>query len=177
MSTVSFRNDGLVPRVAIALLACLALATAQPAMAERLRIIELDDGSRIAGEILAFESGVYTIQSDTLGRLHIPDENIRAILSDRPEPILPGESLTPMQGPSTAAQYAELQSHILNDPNLLTIVMSLQSDPQILSILNDTTVMDAIAAGNLDALQSHPKIRALEDHQTIQQLLQLMGRR
>lgn len=153
------------------------MAMVQPTIADSLRIIELNDGSRIAGEILAFESGVYTIQSDTLGRLHIPDESIRAIRSDRPKAPPTVRSLVAVPSPLYGAQFAEIQSRMVNDPNLLTIVMSLQNDPQLLSILNDPVLMSAIAAGDLESLQSSPKILELEDHQTIQQLLQLMGTR
>lgn len=149
----------------------------QPTIADSLRIIELNDGSQIAGEILSFESGVYTIQSGTLGRLHIPDESIRAIRSDRPKAALAGGALVPVPSPSTGAQFAEIQSRILSDPNLLTIVMSLQNDPQLLSIFNDPVLMRAIAAGDLESLQSSPKILELKGHQTIQQLFQLMGTR
>ncbi len=168
---------GVVPRAGFAALACLGLAMAQPTMADRLRIIELDDGSRVAGEILSFESGVYTIESDTLGRLRIPDERIRAIRSELPQRY-PGNgtSLT-VPGPSMGNQFAELQSLILSDPNILTIVMSLQNDPQLLSILNDPVTMRAITTGDLESLKSDPKILELEGHQTIQQLLQLMDAR
>jgi len=171
---LSFSIYCIAHRVGFAALACISLAMVQPANADSLRIIELNDGSRIAGEILAFESGVYTIQSDTLGQLHIPDESIRAI---RSEAAPAGGMLVAVPRPSTGAQFAEIQSRILNDPNLLTIVMSLQNDPQLLSILNDPVVMRAIAAGDLESLQTNPKIRELEGHQTIQQLLHLTGTR
>ena len=149
----------------------------QPAIADSLRIIELHDGSRITGEVLSFESGVYTIRSDTLGRLHIPDESIRAIRSDHPNAAPAASALVPLPSPSTGTQLADIQSRILADPNILTIVMSLQNDPQLLSILNDPVVMRAIAAGDLGSLQSNPKILELEGHQTIQQLFRLMGTR
>lgn len=174
---MSLSIDRIVHRVGLAALACIGLAMAQPTTADSLRIIELNDGSRIAGEILSFEAGVYTIQSDTLGRLDIPDENIRAIRSDRLKAVPAGESLAPLPSPLSGAQFTELQSHILSDPNILTVVMSLQNDPQLLSILNDPVIMRAIAAGDLESLQSSPKILELEGHQTIQQLFQLIGTR
>ncbi|MGB5452427.1 MAG: hypothetical protein WBM71_00945 [Sedimenticolaceae bacterium] len=172
---MSFSIDCITHRVGFAALAYISLAMVQPAIADSLRIIELNDGSRIAGEILAYESGVYTIQSDTLGQLHIPDESIRAIRSDRSKPAPAGGALVAVPRASTGTQFAEIQSRILNDPNLLAIVMSLQNDPQLLSILNDPVLMRAIAAGDLESLLSSPKILELEDHQTIQQLLQRMG--
>jgi hypothetical protein len=176
-STVSFSMDGVISRAAFAALACLGLAMVQPTMADGLRIIELDDGSRIAGEILSFESGVYTIESGTLGRLRIPDERIRAIRSDLPQRYPGNETSITVPGPSMGNQFAELQSLILSDPNILTIVMSLQNDPQLLSIINDPVTMRAITAGDLESLRNNPKILELEGHQTIQQLLQLMRAR
>ena len=166
--------DCIIHRVGFAALAYIGLAMIQLTIADSLRIIELNDGSRIAGEILSFESGVYTIQSDTLGRLHIPDESIRGIRSDYPKAAPAG---VPVPSPSTGAQFADIQSRIVNDPNLLTIVMSLQNDPQLLSIFKDPFIMRAIAAGDLESLQSSPKILELKGHQTLQQLFQLMGTR
>lgn len=174
---MSFSIDRIVRRVGFTALVYIGLAMAQSTTADSLRIVELNDGSRIAGEILSFEAGVYTIQSDTLGRLDIPDESIRAIRSDRSKAAPTGESLVPLSSPLSGAQLRELQSNILSDPNILTVVMSLQNDPQLLSILNDPVIMRAIAAGDLESLQSSPKILELESHPTIQQLFQLIGTR
>ena len=174
---MSLSIDRLIRRFTLAALAFAGLAMAQSAIADRLRIIELDDGSRVAGEILSLESGVYTIESDTLGRLRIPDERIRAIHSGLPERYPGNQASITLPSPSTGNQFAELQSLILNDPNILTMVMSLQNDPQLLSILNDPVIMRAITTGDLESLQRNPKILELEDHQTIQQLFQLMSTR
>ena len=171
---MSLSIDRLIRRFTLAALAFAGLAMAQSAIADRLRIIELDDGSRVAGEILSLESGVYTIESDTLGRLRIPDERIRAIRSDLPERYPGKQASIALPSPSTGNQFAELQSLILNDPNILTVVMSLQNDPQLLSILNDPVIMRAITTGDLESLQRNPKILELEEHQTIQQIFQLM---
>ena len=72
-------------------LVCLSLLLTSPLIADNLRIIELNDGSQVAGEIVLFEHGVYTIESDSLGRLHIPDADIRAIRT-RPDAIRVADS-------------------------------------------------------------------------------------
>ena len=51
------------------------------------RQIELNDGSVISGEIMAFDKGTYTIKSGTLGTLEIKDADIRAIRSETTNPV------------------------------------------------------------------------------------------
>jgi hypothetical protein len=169
--------DSVIRRSGAAALLYTSLAIVQPTVADGLRIIELNDGSRITGEVVGFDNGMYTIQSNTLGQLHIPDGSIRAIRSWAPGSDPENAASAPLIGSSTGAQIAELQARILNDPNILTIVMSLQNDPQVLSILNDPEIMRAIAAWDLESLQNSSRILDLERHQKIQQLLQLLGAR
>ena len=156
---------------------CLGLLLALPLRADSPRIIELIDGSRIAGEIVRFEHGVYTIESDSLGRLHIPDSDIRAIRSGGQMPF--GQDLPPAAdpGPPAVQGLTLYQSQILGDPEILSMVMTLQNDPDILAVLNDPSVMQAVAAGDFDALQHNAKILKLEDNPTIRRILDLVGRR
>jgi hypothetical protein len=57
------------------------------------------------------------------------------------------------------------------------MVISLQQDPDVLAVLNDPAVMQAIAARDLDALQGNTKIQKLESNPTIRQILDLVGQR
>ena len=157
-------------------LACLGLLLTSPLLADNLRVIELTDGSQVAGEIVLFEHGVYTIESDSLGRLHIPDADIRAIRSgghSAPRQVSP-----PSIGaaPPAAQGLTRYESLILSDPAILSMVMTLQQDPDVLAVLNDPSVMQAIAARDFNALQSNAKILKLENNPTIRQILDLVGR-
>lgn len=153
------------------------LLLGQPVFADSTRIIELIDGTQIRGEVLSFDSGVYVIRSDSLGRMNLSDGKIRAIRSTSPQS---GDHVPQQVSPTGSAdprRLSAIENRILNDPNMLAMVMTLQQDPQVMTILSDPELMRAIAAGDLQALQNNPKILALEQNPTIRQLLQLVGRR
>jgi hypothetical protein len=157
--------------------ACLGLLIATPLLADSLRIIELVDGSRIAGEIVLFEHGVYTIESDSLGRLHIPNSDIQAIrAAGHATPRQPSPAATDTAS-AVEPQLPPYESQMLADPAIVSMVMTLQQDPDVLAVLNDPSVMQAIAARDFDALQGNAKILKLENNPTIRQILDIVGRR
>jgi hypothetical protein len=154
---------------------CVGLVLNTAVVAADLRVIELVDGSRISGEIVLFEHGVYSIESESLGRLHIPSSDIRAIRSSR---MGSSHQLAPSSGGSERSAAMELspyESQIVGDPAILAMVMALQNDPDVLAVLNDPSIMQAIAARDYNALQHDPKILKLENNPTIRQILDIVG--
>ena len=156
-------------------LLCLGLLVTTALRADNSRIIELVDGSQIAGEIVLFEHGVYTIESDSLGRLHIPDSDIRVIRSRGQVASHPSSRPSTGTDRLSAAGLSHYESQIVGDPQALSIVMSLQNDPDVLAVLNDPAVMQAIAVRDFDALQNNAKILKLENNPAIRQILDLVG--
>lgn len=158
-------------------LLCLGLLLTTGLKADSSRIIELVDGSQIAGEIVLFEHGVYTIESESLGRLHIPDSDIRVIRSGSQVPSHQSAPLSTDPDRLSAAGVTRYESQIVGDPQILSVVMTLQNDPDVLAVLNDPSVMQAIAARDFNALQNNAKILKLENNPTIRQILNLVGRK
>ena len=52
----------------------------------------------------------------------------------------------------------------------MSVLTALENDPQLQDVLQDPAVMDAIRAGNLDALQQNAKVRRLMDNPKIQEI-------
>lgn len=153
----------------------IGLMLAMSVLAGDLRVVELADGSRITGEVVLFEHGVYTIESDTLGRLHIPSSDIRAIRSTRiasPTWVAPSSADRDRPAAMSLSQY---ESKIAGDPAILGMVMALQNDPDVLAVLNDPSIMQAIASRDYAALQKNPKILKLEGNPAIRQILDAVG--
>ena len=143
--------------------------------ADAARVIELSDGSRISGVIIDYGNGTYTIQSETLGRLQLRDAQIRSIhspsqTSERAESLAPASP-----DPATLSQLEHIQSRIMAEPGVLSLVMSLQQDPDLLAILNDPQIMQAIMSGQITTLQSHPKFRQMETNPTIQEIMRMLN--
>jgi hypothetical protein len=156
-------------------------------LAEPIRTIELHDGSVISGEIISFANGVYTIESSSLGILEIEDAKIRVIRSpatelvpSTPQPAQPApqpnslQQLNPALLPPTTtmggSDLQSLQGLIMNNPETLNSVMSLQNDPDFQSILQDPEIMNAVMSGNFNILLSNPKFMKLLEHQQVKEI-------
>jgi hypothetical protein len=135
--------------------------------------IELNDGSRITGEIQSLDKGVYTIVSPSLGTVHVAQSNIaRIVYSGDVANAGASSNKPPAHDDAMTHEVQQLQSSLAQDPATAQSIMSLQSDPQIQAILNDPTIMKAIQDGDFSSLLGNPKIQALESNEHVKQLVQ-----
>lgn len=155
----------LVPLLGAALIAHSLLA------AGSVRIIELNDGSRLSAAIIGYTDGVYTVESATLGRLQLPDTNIRSIHSPDGSAQISGGGVAAEAG----NQLERIQQRIMVNPGVVALVLSMRQDPAVVEILNDPELMQAIASGELERLQSDPRILRLENHPTIREIIRTLG--
>ena len=131
------------------------------------RQIELNDGSVIVGEIIAFNQGTYTIKSTTLGTLMLKDSNIRTIRSPTTNSAAPS-SLS--SNPAISSELQNLQNLIMNDPEMMNSIASLQNDPQFQAILQDTEIMNAITSGNFNELLNHPNFAKFLENKKVKEI-------
>ena len=134
--------------------------------------IELKDGSRIEGEIQGIEKGVYTIQSASIGTVHVAQSNIVRIdyTGDAPKAAASSDK-SPPHDDALAHEIQQLQTSIAKDPAAVQSIMSLQSDPQIQAVLNDPAIAKAIQDGDYASLMGNPKIQALENDEHLKQVV------
>lgn len=147
------------------ILTVLSLAAAVAVEAGQVQDIELSDGSVVRAEVVSMDNGTYVLQSQTLGRIEMPAARISSISSGK----------APQQAHAvspTSAQIDGIRKSIINDPEAMNKIQSLQGDPVVKNILNDADTMRAISAGDLTALMNDPKIKALMQHSTVQELTQ-----
>jgi hypothetical protein len=126
--------------------------------ASEMREIELTDGSLISGEIVSLSKGIYTVRSGTLGTIQIEESKIRTIR---------------VKGPGrkdSADQVKSTQQMMMGDADIISMVKSLQSDPDFQAILQDPEVIGAVEAGDIAALMANPKFMNLLNKQTVQQI-------
>lgn len=139
------------------LLIMLFASTAQALEEKR---IELADGSVLEGEIVSFSQGQYTVQSPSLGTLHIADSNVRAIHNKIPVPALAPQEGEGSALPSTADVQKEMQkvqSSMMRDPNTLKTVAGLIADPDFVALAKDPEIMSAAKSLDLKTLLANPK--------------------
>jgi len=125
-----------------------------------IREIELTDGSVIDGEIVSLSGGVYTVRSATLGMIQIEESKVRTIRR---------KSATGSAG-DPAGQIKSLQDKMLNDPEIIHMIQSLQNDPDFQNILQDPEIMKAVQNGDLATLMANPQFMGLLNKQTVQEI-------
>lgn len=147
------------------LLAALSLIAAVAAEAGQLQDIELSDGSVVRAEVVSMDNGIYVLRSESLGRIEMPAAKISSISSGKA--AQQSNAVSP-----TTVQIDGIRKSIINDPEAMNKIQSLQGDPVVQNILNDADTMRAISAGDLGTLMNDPKIKALMQHSTVQELTQ-----
>ena len=122
--------------------------------------IYLSDGSTIVGEVRSLESGIYLIEGGSLGRMEIPQDQVRMIQYGATPGALPDEQLLPVSGLDTDSLLASM----LANPTILSIIQSIQSDPEFQAVAQDPEIQKAITAGDYFSLMTDPRIRQLMSH-------------
>ncbi len=159
--------------VALAAFLFLLHSPAEGGEGKRRSRITLKDGSTIYAELLAFEKGVYTFRSDTLGELKLRQEEVIAI--EAPEKYLNEPVAPDFDEVKRARELSDMVTRILSDvnagsildqalprlfedPELLDRLMKLEADPSfsrtLQELAEDPEVTAAVSQGRYDlALQ------------------------
>jgi hypothetical protein len=71
-----------------------------------------------------------------------------------------------------AEQIPRIQERLLNDEAVLKKIQALRNDPDIQAVLNDPALMEALRAGDLNAVMSNAKFMRLFENPDIQEILE-----
>ena len=130
--------------------------------------VVLKDGTVIHGEIKSLQDDVYIVETDSLGTLRVPKLNVRTIdYGDETATRSPAAG-----SPIEQAELQAMQSRMMQTPNLLSMILALQNDPDVQAVLADPEIMGAIASGNYAALMNHPKLIALMSNATVREIIE-----
>ena len=136
--------------------------------------VVLRDGTVIQGEVKSLQDGVYTIETASVGTLHVRAADVRSIDEDGKSPSTSGAG-QPAKGSSSGVDPLEAaKSQIIADPKLLATVLALQDEPEVLAVLSDPEVIKAIAANDYTALTSNPKIVALMQNPKVRAIIETL---
>jgi hypothetical protein len=138
-----------------------------PGLASAEQIIRLQDGSEIRGEVVSFSSGVYTIDTRSLGIIKLAGDQVRMMTSGGAPA---NEPLAEVREQMDAQTVQSIQSTIAANTGLMTTIFRLQNDPAMKAVLSDPEVMRAVQNLDLQALADHPKIKALMTSPEVQRI-------
>ena len=132
--------------------------------------ITLRDGGIISGDVLSLSDGLYRIKTGSLGILAIPQSEVVSIESiDAKQNGIDDRAADASSDARSSGSEAVsvLQGSIVNNPRLMEMVQSLQSDPALQNVLQDPQLMQSIFSGDLDALADDPQIIELMNHDAV----------
>jgi hypothetical protein len=145
------------------------------AFAGSAKQIALKDGSVIKGELLSFENGIYTVQTDNLGQLKLPEANVLSVANETFVVQAPQQGTT-AAAPSFSNKVSTMQSHIMGNPQAMQAVQAMAEDPDIISMLSDPAFVKqltaAVSDNNVESVAGDPKIQQLMSNPKMQALIQ-----
>jgi len=132
---------------------CLPLA----AMAES-KLILLEDGTEIVGELVSLANGTYTIRTQSLGTIRVSERQVSKITSVNSNRSNPVRSAT---SSLAGNQVQSIQQRLMGNGDTMRKIMALQTSPEVKAILSDPEIMSAIQNFDLESLRNNPKIQKL----------------
>ena len=134
-------------------------------IAGELREIDLFEGSTIIGEVQSLSNGIYTIKSESLGIIQIEASKIRAI-----HPVSPSLGAESGNG-SPAGELKSFQEKMLSDKEIMSLIQTLQNDPEFNKVLQDPEIMKAVNSGDIAALQANPRFMMLLNNAAVKEIV------
>lgn len=167
MNRFGFAEVSRVFWVVLAALSCV-YGTASAAT------VILKDGTVIHGEVESMEGGIYTVKTESLGSVRVSAQEVRSIdagdaAAKRPAPEPSVQAPVPTQ-----PDLQGIELGIMQDPQLLTMLLALQNDPNVLAVLEDPEIMAKVAAGDYTGLMTDPKIIALLDDDDVRAIVEAL---
>jgi len=146
-------------------LSLILLTSAVTANAGEARVIELIDGSIIRGEVLSLTGGVYTIKSDSLGMIKLEESKISVIRAKSA-----GSGANKDVVSQSSDEIRSLQEKMMSDKEIMSMIQSLQDDPEFQKLLENPEVMKAVNSGDVAALMSNAQFMKLLNNSTLRDI-------
>jgi len=144
--------------------------------------ITLKDGSVIKGELVSFANGIYTLQTDNLGRLQLPEANVVSVASEGAIPQVFQAQAVPHQtqgGSGNAGfsgQVSAMQSQMMSNPQTMQTIQAMVQDPEISAMMADPNFIKdlttAVSSNDPQSLANNPNIQKLMSNPRMQSLIQ-----
>ena len=131
--------------------------------------IELTDGSVIEAEVISLTNGSYALNSRSLGKINVDASKIRKIESSNVNAALAGSAAIPSND-ALKAKMDSLSATMSSDPDIMKTIADLAMDPQFQELLKNPEVVNAVKAGDMQALMSNQKFMSAIHNPKIEEI-------
>ena len=166
-----------------------------------IRVFEMKDGTQITGVLMGTDGEAFKVRSKSLGVVRIPMNELKRMNPltkqveeerSRAQPTLsdyaPTRNITSTPTRSSPSQNQEIpspnpmnpkliktiQDTMMEDPEIMGILHTLQNDPKLMRALQDPEIIRLIQKGDLEAINKHPTFKMLESNEQIRDILNRM---
>lgn len=153
------------------------LLLAFPVGAADIKTIQLQDGSRLKGEVISLQNGVYTIRTTSLGLLILDAAKVTSIIPGSQGPGSPDTGAEEKLGDggilATLMESIELDAikeQMMNNVDIMAAILELHNDPQLKKVLGDPEIMRAVRNLDIEALTSNSNFKRLLDNPKIKKI-------
>ncbi len=151
------------------------ISAAVCAFAGEMSEIKLSDGSKVTGEIVSLNAGVYTVKTASMGTIRIDQPKVVSISQKSAVAAsAPAAGSTP-ENSAVSSKMVEggidaIKRAMQSNDQVMNSISSLQNDPDFQAVLNDPEVMAAVNTNNIQALSTNPKFLKLLDNDAVQEI-------
>ncbi len=131
--------------------------------------IHLLDGSKLRGEVISLKGGAYTIATESAGTLSINESQIEVVEYGGGSPAA---AKAPQPSSLDPGLIQGMQARLLKDPNIMSLIESLQSDPDVQALITDPEIKAAIASGDFLSLLNNPKFMQFMQNPKVRSITQ-----
>jgi len=139
------------------------------AHAQSAKTITLKDGSVIKGNVLQLTDGIYTLETDNIGKVNVAESEIVSIAAES-TPALQATGDT--ASAALKGQAQEIQTNLLSDPSIMAEIQNIMQDPEIRGVLSDPAFMNAIMSYDPKQIQQSEKTQYLLQNPKFQSLME-----
>src|SRR3989338_5329187 len=139
------------------------------AHAQAAKVITLKDGSVIKGNVLQLTDGIYTLETDNLGKVNVAESEIVSIAAES-TPAL--QATVDTASAALKGQAQEIQTNLLSDPSIMAEIQNIMQDPEIRGVLSDPAFMNAIMSYDPKQIQQGEKTQYLLQNPKFRSLME-----
>ncbi len=152
------------------------LVMATPAAAGEIREIRLTDGGILYGEVIGVSDGHFSVRTETLGTVRIPESRVSVIRKRGAPAAAPSPTRAAPETPAAPSvlgpQLAGIARMLMGDESVMKAIRALESDPAVRKVLDDPAAMAAVQSGDIATLMANPDFMKLLAHPKIQKIQQ-----
>jgi hypothetical protein len=137
-------------------LSCFASSglAAQEEPVQANAVIKLKDGGVVVGRTLGKEDGKYRIMTSTMGIVTISEKDIASFEARE------------------AMDWEKYQRAITDNPQTIASIQDLSNNQEVMAIVSDPKIKEAIARQDIDYLRSNEKFLKFMNNPTVKQIIQ-----